>query len=365
MWFLVWASTLWAWSLKGESEALPSELDTKEWLVLSDTKWAQSAITIDPLRVAAAAAHTLEYMHQNPDDSRGVHAGMLEELNVDLEDVKATLAIIAFVGLNYPSLLQDPNWWANGFDHYAWRGDTIPRTPHREHQIRLTRYVIYAVEGSKKKTAQFPHALWQVPLDELELDEAKAHQHCPQNLRCQLTRQDILAGALEQEHAGKANPLIWVSEYHFHEAQLQGTMVVRDETQTAHWFNVHRSNHHPYIKGLPPAEQARYWFFQRTDGAYGWGTGTKKIALHPGVSMAGDVDNLGLGKVFWIQSSDLTTIGILSDTGGAFQGNLQQLDWFMGVYPDRQSLDQNTKNLPRYANIGILIRKRDAFQDGL
>ena len=81
--------------------------------------------------------------------------------------------------------------------------------------------------------------------------------------------------------------------------------------------------------------------------------------------MAGDVDNLGLGKVFWIKSPDLTAIGILSDTGGAFQPNLQQLDWFMGIYPDRQSLDQNTKDLPRYANIGIIIRKPNAFQDGI
>ena len=363
MWFLVLVAQIWAWPLRGTSVRLPSELDASQWMVRSDADWDPTHPDIDPLTLAAAAAHTLNYMHQNPNDTRGVQPGMLSELGVSVSDVKATLAIIAFVGLHYPELIQDPDWWTENFDHYAWKADAVPRTPHRSDQIRLTRYVIYSVEGSSQKSEAYPQALWQTPNDELSLNEAEAHQHCPQSLRCQLTRQDILQGALETEHAGKAEPLIWVSEAHFHEAQLQGSMVVKDENGDRHWFNVHRSNQHPYVTGIGASNQARFWYFQRTDGAYGWGTGTQKIELFPGVSMAGDVDNLGLGKVFWIQSPERTAVGILSDTGGAFQANLHQLDWFVGIYPDRKTLLHKTRELPKYGNVGILIRKQDKFKD--
>ena len=362
MWLLLLSASLWAWPIQGDSEGLPQKIDVNEWFIPSDSSWAASAITLDPLQLASAAAYTLEYIHNHPEDTRGVQPGMLSEIGIDLEDVKATLAIIAFAGLHYPGVLSDPNWWSSWFDYYEWRGDAHPRVQAHDNQIRLTRYVIYSVQGSSTKTEQFPQALWQTPFEELSLSEAEAQRSCPQKLRCQLTRQDILAGALEKTYSGQAHPLMWVSEYHFHEAQLQGTIVVRDEAGDSFWFNVHRPNPYPYVKGLPPTQQKRYWFFQPTDGAYGWGSGGDKIALFPGVSMAGDVDNLGLGKVFWIQSQELTTVGILSDTGGAFQPNLQQLDWFMGVYPDRQTLDERTKDLPRYAKVGILIRKEGMGQ---
>ncbi|MEC8276808.1 MAG: hypothetical protein VXZ96_11905 [Myxococcota bacterium] len=363
MWTLVWASQLLAWPLRGTSTHLPSEIITTQLMVPSNSDWNPSSPKVDSLTLAAAAAHTLNYMHQNPNDTRGVHAGLLSELGVTVSDVKATLAIIAFVGLHYPTLLQDPEWWRENFDHYAWKADANPRFPFRNHQIRLTRYVIYSVDGSSQKNDQFTQALWQTPNEELALDEQIASQKCPQSIRCQLTRQDILQGALEHQYAGKSEPLIWVNEHHFHEAQLQGTLLVKDENGERHWFNVHRSNQHPYIAGLGATEQARFWYFQRTNGAYGWGNGSQKIELFPGVSMAGDVDNLGLGKVFWIQSPERTTVGVLSDTGGAFQANLHQLDWFMGVYPDRQTLEHQTRHLPKYANVGILIRKSHKFED--
>ncbi|MEC7985989.1 MAG: hypothetical protein VX278_12565, partial [Myxococcota bacterium] len=59
----------------------------------------------------------------------------------------------------------------------------------------------------------------------------------------------------------------------------------------------------------------------------------------------------------WIQAEQNSYIGVLGDTGGAFQPNLGQLDWFIGMARDKKHFYQRTAALPQYAKVGILIRK--------
>lgn len=344
-----------------ESEEEGSAPKAPVWFELSEFGWANEQIQTDPLTLAEAAAKTLMYMKNHPEDLDGNHSGIISNLGVSLVDIEQTLAIIAYVGLYHPTSLQSKDWWERWFNHYEWKADALPRKPQKGNQVRLTRYVIYEVQGSSTKSERFPYALWETPKEELGFSDKEA-KNCSTLIRCQITRADVLNGHFETLYPEASSPLVWVNESAFHEAQLQGSIVVIDENDNRHWYNVHRSNKIPYDKGTPSDEQLRYWFFKRTDGAYGWGSEMDQIPLYPGISMAGDVQNLGLGKLLWISDAQHDYIGLLSDSGGAFQSNLHQLDWFMGLYPDRKHLDQATNHLPRYATLGIIIRKNPILE---
>ena len=115
----------------------------------------------------------------------------------------------------------------------------------------------------------------------------------------------------------------------------------------------------PYVPTIrDPTKQKRYWYFAEVDAVRGWGPQPPhKVALQPNVSVAGDVFNLGLGKLLALQSGDTLRLAILSDTGGAFQPNLFQLDFFVGSYPSRESFAHHTRHLPSTVEAGILLWK--------
>ena len=84
-----------------------------------------------------------------------------------------------------------------------------------------------------------------------------------------------------------------------------------------------------------------------------------KIPIEPGVTFAGDILNIGLGKIIAIEDSyQNIRLGIIADTGGAFVPNLHQLDLFAGIFPDRTAYQQAVQKLPEYAKAYILLKKR-------
>ena len=137
---------------------------------------------------------------------------------------------------------------------------------------------------------------------------------------------------------------------------MQGTIQVTFSDGDTKLFNVHKSNEIPYVRELSSLEQKRYWYFKEVDQVYGWGR-EDKVVLEPMIHFAGDIQNLGLGQLLWIQAEQNSYIGVLGDTGGAFQPNLGQLDWFIGMARDKKHFYQRTATLPQYAKVGILIRK--------
>ena len=183
-------------------------------------------------------------------------------------------------------------------------------------RIRLTKYVVYEYPGCFKKSELCPHALWGL-LPDLNDDLSFTQEKQPFYLR--LTRQDILLGALEKEYDGAAEPLAWVSEETLFEAMMQGTIALFFPNADKRLFNVHRNNGFPYTGGQSHRQQQRYWYFKSTDAAYGWGK-TNKIKLQPFalVSVAGDVSNLGLGKLIWLDLEQTIHLSILANTGGHF-----------------------------------------------
>lgn len=128
------------------------------------------------------------------------------------------------------------------------------------------------------------------------------------------------------------------------------------------YFNVDRNNGIAYVRGQPQREQKRYWYFKQVDAIKGYGPKTAKIAVRPGVTFAGDVLNIGLGKIIMLEHNTGGTqqlnMGVLADTGGAFLPNLYQLDFLAGVFPSHDQFKQHISTLPAYANAYILIKKK-------
>ena len=151
---------------------------------------------------------------------------------------------------------------------------------------------------------------------------------------------------------------------------LQGTGVLNVDGKVR-YFNVHRNNGIAYDYTMGKREQARYWYFIETPEIMGYGYNQQsKIAIKPQVTFAGNVADLGLGKLIMVSypiknsdtksSKDFKTIsrlGVLADQGGAFDNNLFQLDLLVNSYRGWTDYHQANKHLPDYARAWILLLK--------
>jgi hypothetical protein len=117
-----------------------------------------------------------------------------------------------------------------------------------------------------------------------------------------------------------------------------------------------------YIRGLKATAQKRYWYFRQVDAIKGYGYKIDaKISIKPGVTFAGDVLNIGLGRVVVMEHTQngrkQLQMGVIADTGGAFLPNLYQLDYLAGIFPSQKSFRQYISKLPEYANAYFLVKK--------
>ena len=156
-----------------------------------------------------------------------------------------------------------------------------------------------------------------------------------------------------------AKPLIWLTEEALHDVLLQGTGVVEVDG-VRRYFNVHRNNGIAYDYAIGKREQARYWYFSEVPSIMGYGeTLDSKIAISPQVSFAGNVAELGLGKLFMVtytsENENVSRLGVLSDQGGAFDNNLFQLDLLVDSYYGWQDYYKANKHLPDYANAWLML----------
>lgn len=317
------------------------------------------------------AQETLAYLQTFPNDSFAVHAG--ESLpNVSLARVKKTLVQTCKMdrerSLTAEQLIEK-------FDFYRW-------LPNKEQAIKIanqstnkvktrllnnipadqlfiTKYYTKLLEASPIKTDEFPQALYAIPYDEsaLTLEEADKKKH--ELTRYKFSRQEVIAGALAKN--ALANPLIWLTEEALHDVLLQGTGVV-ELNGKKRYFNVHRNNGIAYDYSIGKREQARYWYFSEVPSILGYGkTLNDKISIKPDVTFAGNVKQLGLGKLFLIQynvdETPIINMGVLADQGGAFDNNLFQLDYLKGSYSGWKDYYQANKHLPDYADTWMLLIK--------
>ena len=317
---------------KGVEHNYPQQVHVHDWLV-EQTKSFSMPPQTDISKFIVQCIHTRDFLRRNPT----APLGMLSQWGyTNNQRINALTKIIDTAKQNR-ELLHDPSWWHEHFRHFILHDHSKETQPA---SIRLTKYVVYQVQGSLEKTETYNQALWAIKEDTSD------------HLLHQFSRLDILRGVLEtQKHV---YPLVWLTQNDALEAQMQGTIEVELPDKSKSLFNVHRHNNMPYKKGFSSEEQLRYWYFREVNAVYGWGE-TNKISIQKDVSFAGDVDNLGFGSLVWISKENHSSIGLIVDTGGAFTPNLGQLDWFIGSVRDKEDFYQKAKLYPTRSQVEFLM----------
>lgn len=329
--------------------------------------------------LCAVAKNTHDYLSNYSDDTFAVKAGKVFDNNISLQQVKQTLTFICNtyredVSAKRHSRLHNTDFLKQNFTFYRWMPDTktaqkialksnnavksrmLNNIP--EDEIFLTKYYTKTLSASPVKTAEFDQALYSIPFDETHLSLAQANKNKALT-RFKFTRQEVINGALLNNNLAK--PLVWISEESLHDVLLQGTGVLTVNNQLR-YFNVHRNNGISYDYSIGKREQARYWYFAEVPSVMGYGkTLASKVAVKPHVTFAGNVKDLGLGKLFLVsfveQGEKVSRIGVLADQGGAFDNNLFQLDLLVDSYKGWSDYHQANKHMPDYAQAWLLIKK--------
>lgn len=322
------------------------------------------------------AAGTNTYLAKGKDyDPSVIHAGITEQFGGDLTKVKATLSFICNViqedkisGVG--SRLADPKFISEHFDVIRWRPNKqqsrrfehnkplLKKIP--DDQILLTKYYIKRAQGSSIQTAESPHALYQIPHDEQILSIEQADSIKDKITRYRFTKQQVLSGVLDQKKL--ASPLVWLSRDDLEDTLMQGTVMIEGGGNKT-FYNVHRNNGIGYKRELKKRQQQRYWYFKATNNVLGYGKDANyKIPIHPMVTVAGDLEFLGLGKLIMLTHQGQSRLTVLADTGGAFADNQYQLDYLGGYFFNWADYIKTYRTFPDYFEARILLLKDD-FSD--
>lgn len=294
-----------------------------------------------------------DYASEDPDILR---TGMLATQGVTVPDVLKTLDFMIAVlkediANNRATRLQDPKFINTNFRVIKWTA--YNQKNKNQKQLRITKYAVFTHSGSRKKTSTF-----NTPIYSLKENSNN------DKFYTRYTKQDVLSGIYEPggREFGKVKSLAYLTRNGLEEALMQGTVLINFTDGYKAFFNVDRNNGISYIRGLQATAQKRYWYFREVDAIKGYGYKIDaKISIKPGVTFAGDVLNIGLGKVIVIEHTKNgrkhLQMGVMADTGGAFLPNLYQLDFLAGIFKNQKEFGQYISQLPEYATAYFLIKK--------
>ncbi|MEA5606371.1 hypothetical protein [Nostoc sp. UHCC 0252] len=294
-----------------------------------------------------------DYSSADPDILR---PGILTTQGVTVPDVLKTLDFMVAVlkediANKRATRLQDPKFINSNFRVIKWTAHN-PKDK-KQKQLRITKYAVFTHPGSRKKTSTF-----NTPIYSLKENSNN------DKFYTRYTKQDVLSGIYEPggREFGKVQSLAYLTRTGLEEALMQGTILINFTDGYQAFFNVDRNNGISYVRGLKATAQKRYWYFREVDAIKGYGHKIDaKISIKPGVTFAGDVLNIGLGKVIVIEHTKggrkHLQMGVMADTGGAFLPNLYQLDFLAGIFKSQKEFGQNISQLPEYATAYFLIKK--------
>lgn len=318
-------------------------------------------ISTAPMKLLQVLRSTRQYFQDFSDtDPITQREGILAIQGVTLPQVLDTLdfmiaTLTEDISRKRPIRLQDPAFINQHFRVIQWLPHN-PRDPKQTEELRLTNYAVFTHSGSHTRTATYNTALYALPPRLPDQPEDLFYK--------QLTKQQVLAGIFEPGGSlyGRVQPLAYLTRAAFEDALMQGTILVRFTDGSQAFFNVDRNNGIPFAKGVSPYDQRRYWYFRQVAAIKGYGsTIENKINIEPEVTFAGDVWNIGLGRVVVIEDTrgrqPKLRLGVIADTGGAFVPNLYQLDFLAGIFPDRATYQAAARRLPDHVRAYILIKK--------
>lgn len=361
MWWMILA-TAFGWEERGmDGEGTGRQLDPAAFFEPTVPAWRAAEVSTAPLDLGMVARQTASTIRRlRREGNLMAQPAMLGELGVSMDDVLKTLDLVSRVayedrGRAYQRL-QDPAWIASRFWALRWRPDQQAAADRGielySDAIRLTKYVVYTVDGSPVKTDRFDTALYAVPRDESDGRPG---------VRARLTRMDVYAGAFEEggQAEGLARPLVWLTRDGSNQALLQGTIRVTMPSGASRLYNVHQNNGiawDPTERNLN--RQPRFWYFREVEAILG----VEQTPLRPQAAVAGDVYNLGLGKLFALEwpgehGPELHLV-VLADTGGAFQPNLFQLDYLAGTFSSKAAYQRWAEETPARVPATLLVVRR-------
>lgn len=322
------------------------------------------------------ATETLKYIDKGQDyDPVAIHGGRIPGATVPLQDVRTTLQYLCQITredqqAKRKSRLTDPDFIRQHFSLVRWLPDQSGAAKLAKNKpllqqlpadkILQTKYFVKIADGSPVKTAKQNQAIYGLPFDEAKLDLATADALGKQITRFQFGKQEIVNGAFEKMPQ-RAPALFWLNREDLEGALLQGTVVV-PAGQQYRYYNVHRTNGIPYDRTKTPEQQQRYWYFKEVQSVLGYGKDADyKIPIKPQVTVAGDIPQLGLGKLILLATPESGVmyyrLTILADTGGAFANNLFQLDWLSGYYRGWADYFAANKHRGDYSEAYLLLKK--------
>ncbi len=318
---------------------------------------SSNKVSFNQKDLLSTLVNTRKYYQDHADDDPNIlRPGVLGTQGVSVEDITKTLDFMIAVlqediANNRPTRLQDPNFINSNFRVIRWSAYN-PKQPQRK-DLRITKYAVFVHPGSRKKTAKFNVPLYN--LEDVPLTD---------KFYTKYTKQDVLSGIYEPggKEFGKVKPIVYMTREGLEEALMQGTILVDLGGGSSAYFNVDRSNEIPYVRGINRRLQKRYWYFKEVKDIKGYGYKIdEKISIKSGVTFAGDVLNVGLGRMIVIEymknGRRHLRMGVVADTGGAFLPNFYQLDFLAGIFKSQASFNRHIKQLPTYAKAYILIKK--------
>ncbi|MBE9199872.1 MULTISPECIES: hypothetical protein [unclassified Nodularia (in: cyanobacteria)] len=325
--------------------------------VLSPGKLPTSNINFNQKDLFSVLVNTRKYFQDHASEDPNIfRKGLLGTQGVTVEDIIKTLDFMITVlsediANNRTTRLENPEFINTNFRVIKWSAHN-PQNQ-KQNQVRITKYAVFEHTGSRTKTSTY-----NVPIYSLKED------NITDKFYTRYTKQDVLSGIYEpggKEH-GRVEPLAYLTRAGLEEALMQGTILINFTDGTQRFFNVDRNNGISYVQGLKPTSQKRYWYFRQVDAIKGYGHNIDaKISIKPGVTFAGDILNIGLGRVVVIEHTrngrKQLQMGVMADTGGAFLPNLHQLDFLAGTFKNRQEFTQHIRQLPEYATAYFLVKK--------
>lgn len=331
--------------------------NSEQFFDLSQTPFSNEFVATNPYYLMQAAQDTLNFLNSTKGKQNDCIAPKHFNSVLPREKIESTLKfIISTIKQDMHKnkfRILDPNFLNNNFNFVRWKADASTaqkngiRLP-QDGQIRLTSYAIFCVRGNTHKTKAFPCAIYQA---------------FDSNIALKFTKQQVLAGILEKpENKKYVRALAWLSRDDFEDAIMQGTIMIKLPDDKERVFVANISNNIEYDrKESDPRHQRRYWFFKEAKNS-NWTIEQlkKRLKNRQNVIFAGDIYNIGIGKIIAIKHPNPIThkneirLGVLADTGGAFVRNLYQLDLFAGIFNSRAELSAYLKNIPIKAEAYIL-----------
>ncbi|MFN5988442.1 MAG: hypothetical protein ACK47Q_03260, partial [Dolichospermum sp.] len=308
--------------------------------VLTTGKLPNNQINFNQTDLLSVLTNTREYFQkyasEDPDLQR---TGILITQGVTVKDILKTLDFMITVleediANKRTTRLQDPSFINTNFRVIKWSAHN-PENPQQK-QLRITKYAAFIHPGSRKKTSKYNTPIYALK-EELSQDK----------FYTKYTKQDVLSGIYEPggKEFGKVKPIAYLTRNGLEAALMQGTVLVNFTDGTKEFLNVDKNNGMSYIRGVKATSQKRYWYFKEVDAIKGYGYKIDaKISIKPGVTFAGDVLNIGLGRIIVIEDNQngkkRLKMGVIADTGGAFLPNLYQLDFLAGTFASEKDFQQ-------------------------